>query len=252
MNNQEKLISVFEHTLLNNGEDTVFYSPTSVAKYRTTLNIKNASIMREVSYTLQHLEYMCFEFECVNHHIIVNQMQIKNFIISAASIIEGMLTDYVYRNGFTKKGSPWKILGKEFHSQKNNILNFVNEFNDKETRITSTLEIKVDENERENLDVSLQELIELITNSSKKNYYIHGLGIPTEDLQFLRNLRNMVHLTMEESSYKEMTFPNLKKVRNILYNFLKNKNFMTENSENSNIYEYLIDSSQINIPNSYE
>lgn len=179
MNSKDDLVNKFKNQLMFDGVDATFFSPASVNKYRDILNINDTHILSEVSYTLQYIEYMCFEFKCVRFHIVVQNIKIKNFVIACVSVIEAMLYDYVKSKGYNDNFVEWEDLKSFVSNEYMGLDKSENVLDDKKIRVVSKLQIKLSEDERKEKNISFNSLIDMVSNSSNKKYYLHGIGITT-------------------------------------------------------------------------
>ena len=117
--------------------DTKWY-PQSVSNYKQVFKIENnEALLKNIAYNMQYLEFIEKELEELDPSTVLKRMLTKTYVITSASIIEGLFFNLIQTKG-------WKITGR-------------NDF----ANVIKLLEEKCKEN---NVDASITETIHQVRN----------------------------------------------------------------------------------------
>lgn len=177
--------------------------PVSVDSYRHDLKLGlfgtlNSHFRNNACYSLQYLEYLELQLRELNLSSVITAMIYKNFIITAASIIELVFYHLAKTHGRIKVRN-YKEVNKQFIKKPNNII--VPTQANKFLLISyEPLPIGVEDN------VRFEQLISIV----RDNNLLQDINLKLNEnyLKLLRKLRNKVHLTTPANPYETdfMTF----------------------------------------------
>jgi hypothetical protein len=216
---------------MTNKEILEKFYPTSVntlENYLGRLIISHESfekyyeIRKNIAYSFQYLEYLDFTLSSkqpIRLTDVIERMTIRSFIITAMSIVEGILY--------------YKLSAENLHKKKKYklIAESKNEFNgcdeDKTTKFRQQTKFyKLLDDDEQEIDV-----MDLDTMLKKAQHH-HILGDKKDDiykeLNYLRKLRNSIHLQIigekngsnYDTVYHKFTTKELDKMKKIIYDFL--------------------------------
>lgn len=177
--------------------------PVSVDQYRQDLSLGlfetlNSHFRNNMCYSLQYLEYLELQVRELNLSSVITAMIYKNFIITAASIIELVFYHLAKVNGKIKVRN-YKEVDRQFIKKPNNII--VPSQANKFLLISyEPLPKEVEDN------VRFEQLISIVRDNNLLQDI--NLKLNNDYVKLLRKLRNKVHLTTPANPYETdfMTF----------------------------------------------
>lgn len=231
MNNKFPIKSLLRE--LNTGR----WYPKSVETFRAMLSIPpyrefNSYVTsKNIAYNLQYLEFLQKQIDELALSEVLCKMVIKNYIIIAMGIIEGLFV-YLLKSTGNWNQSQWKII------QKNNI------DNSKPIIIEGkTLKIRTEVYEKvDNYDIEMQ--FDAIISKVKSKNLLELQDNKVYDLiAKYKKLRNKVHLHIAQfgTDYSVFDISQQKLIKRLLLVVLANKQFCSDTKNIREVYDFLID-----------
>lgn len=185
----------------------------------------NKELRKNITYSLQYLQYLQIQFNEIHLHEVIAALLIKNYIITSMGIIEGLFYHLVKSNKYQLKDE-WEL----DKTIKTNSL--------KEDNIEKKYEINVYKKLAKPTDrqMTFDQLINIVQN--KKLISVYHSTYPY--LRELKEIRNKVHLQIvkydNDTDYMSVDYYDYLAMRSILYSVLVNKKF---NVSDKSIYEFI-------------
>ncbi len=190
------------------------WSPHAVETYSNALKIdmsidNSKALLKNLTYNLQYLEFLEFEFQELKLHSVINATLTKTYVLTSMSIIEGLFNNIIKSKGYQKK-SNLENIGTIKTSKK--------KFEDREYIIETNILKEVPEYD---VQMKLDDYIKIL-ESHHKVLGVDHLVYPA--LKRLRQLRNRIHLQKVESStdhdYNAFNDKTKKDMQEILYTII--------------------------------
>lgn len=205
------------------------WKPLTIGQYENAIsrgNIKSMSfgVKKNISYSIQYLEYISFQLSELTLNAAIHTMLIKNYIVIGSSIIEALMYCLIDENGLNTKSDLKLLYTNKTNSKK---------LEDKDLVIETNVYLKT---ESYCVEMTYDAMIKKI--ESKKLLNITHNVFPY--IKKFRNLRNRVHLQISSNktdtdwfNFNDMDYLLMKY---ILYLILTDKNIL---GKNENIYYFL-------------
>ena len=171
------------------------WSPHSVSSYENILKQGimlsiDSSILKNVCYSLQYLEFINFEINQLKLHNIVNKMLYKTFIITSISIIEALFYSILKDNSKIKKSNK-----RELYRTISNPTNYNNNKLYVESIVYETVELY-------EIEMSFDSMIKKM----EKGCYLDLSHNFFPFLKKFKDLRNRVHIHIAYGNKYETDF----------------------------------------------
>lgn len=195
------------------------WSPYSVYQYETEFQNGayeglSKEVRKNISYSLQYLEYIQLQFDELKLHSIIKQELWKNYIIISMSIIESIFHHLVVKGGY-RKTDKWEN-SKPIHSN-------VFEEDGKKKKYIITTATELDTPREEMMD------FEFLINKVKEKKLISLTGKAYPYLKALKTIRNKVHLHIirfaNDTDYVSINEYDYLMARYMLYTILRDDVF---------------------------
>lgn len=191
--------------------------PTSVEDYRKAFKIdtsspENEALLNNICCNMQYLELLEKELSELELSAVLRSLTIKNYVITAMSILEGLFTNIVKTNGL------WNMIDEQIISETT-----TNEIDYQEKRIVirNTIIEKIPKQ-----PVDEMKLVDLIKKLNKHHKALKINHTIYPALQRIRKLRNKIHLSdaINNQTTDYMCFNDKVKteMQTILYEILTN------------------------------
>ncbi|MBR1555781.1 MAG: hypothetical protein IJ644_10400 [Oscillospiraceae bacterium] len=172
----------------------------------------SSALLRNIAYNMQYIEFLEKEFEELDVSTVIYTMLVKNYVITAMSILEGIFSNIVKSNGWWKM-TDMESLGVTTANEK--------KFGDEKYIVKTELLRKI---EPEPLQMNLDEFIKILSRHHKALEINHEV-YPA--LQRLKNLRNKIHIQKvshdTDHDYNAFDYTVLQEMRKILYDILSSE-----------------------------
>ncbi len=185
------------------------------------------AFVSNIGYSLQYLEYLDNQLSTLSHHSTILTHIQKSFVVTGMSIVESIVWYVLKKNGF-QKTEEWDLVSE----QKTNTF----EISDENHRIKNILEKKLES--PKDVEASLMWMIKKV----EKKKLIGIDGQVYKDLNYLRNLRNKVHIHVvqhdADTDWNAFSVKELKLMKKALYGVLTSEFFNLDEDYRSR-YDFL-------------
>lgn len=215
-----------------------FWCPTLIEDWRNFLRrgilddglLKHhKAFISNIGYSLQYLQFLNFQLEETALHSTVKSQTIKSFIVTGMGVVESLTWYFLASNNFLKKES-WSIVRA---SKSSSVFSIGGKQHRVVTRIEELRDSPIEK------EITLKEMLQLF----EKNKPVVATPEFYKDLNYLRKLRNKVHLQSinhgSDTDWNSFKESEMKLMKKNLFGFLSSQPFTLENS-NDDLLKFLI------------
>lgn len=199
--------------------------PTLIDDYKSAIKIEqdndfNKALLKNISYNLQYLEFLQKEMEELSLSAVMNAMLVKTYVITGVSILEGIFSYVVKKNGWWTTRDTEEIT--TVNSNDKNV-------DKQKIRVRTQILRVIPEKDIPVYEMKLKSLIQILKAHKE------GLQINEKmysNLDRARDIRNKIHLTNTENytdtDYNNFAHETKTEMQEVLYEILTSETIATK------------------------